>query len=73
MVAVRPRELFSDLRESMGELDVEVLFLTYRSASMRRAKMEELGNALLVFVKSFPPKCRFNLYSFRQRCVGPVG
>ncbi|POS78617.1 von Willebrand domain-containing protein [Diaporthe helianthi] len=50
-------KLFSDLRESMGELDVEVLFLTYRSASMRRAKMEELGNALLVFVKSFPPKC----------------
>lgn len=73
MVTVRPSELFSDLRESMSEFDGEVLFLADRSGSMRGPKMEELKHALFVFVKSLPPKCRFNLYSFGSDVSGLWG
>lgn len=70
IVTVRPSELFSDLRESMSEFDGEVLFLADRSGSMAGPKMKELRNALFVFVKSLPPKCRFNLYSFGSGVSG---
>ncbi|KAH8777333.1 von Willebrand factor type A domain-containing protein [Diaporthe sp. PMI_573] len=70
MVTVRPSELFSDLRESMNEFDGEILFLADRSGSMRGEKIEELKNALLVFLKSLPAKCRFNLYSFGNSVSG---
>lgn len=64
MVTVRPSELFSDLQESMDEFDGEVLFLADRSSSMYGPKTEALKDALLVFLKSLPEKCKFNLYSF---------
>ncbi|KAK7697965.1 hypothetical protein SLS64_013052 [Diaporthe eres] len=64
MVTVRPSELFSDLQESMDEFDGEVIFLADRSSSMRGRKIEELKDALLVFLKSLPEKSQFNLYSF---------
>ncbi|KAL1880746.1 hypothetical protein Daus18300_001360 [Diaporthe australafricana] len=64
MVTVRPSELFSDLQESMDEFDGEVLFLADRSGSMYGPKTEALKDALLVFLKSLPEKCKFNLYSF---------
>lgn len=64
MVTVRPSELFSDLRESMDGFEGEILFLADRSGSMNGSKIEELKDALLLFLKSLPAKCRFNLYSF---------
>lgn len=64
MVTVRPSELFSNLWESLDEFDGEVIFLADRSDSMDDLKMEGLKNALLVFLKSLPAKCRFNVYSF---------
>lgn len=64
MVTVRPSELFSNLWESLDEFDGEVIFLADRSGSMDDLKMEGLKNALLVFLKSLPAKCRFNVYSF---------
>lgn len=64
MVTVRPSELFSDLWESMDEFDGEVIFLADRSDSMDGSKIEALKDALLVFLKSLPAKCKFNLYSF---------
>lgn len=70
MVTVRPSELFSDLRESMSEFDGEVMFLADRSGSMSGTKIEELRNALFVFVKSLPAKCKFNLYSFGSSVSG---
>ncbi|KAG8162499.1 hypothetical protein KVR01_008264 [Diaporthe batatas] len=72
-VTVRPSELFSDLRESMAGFDGEVLFLADRSGSMAGPKIEELRNALFVFVKSLPPGCRFNLYSFGSDVSGLWG
>lgn len=67
MVTVRPSELFSNLQESMDEFDGEVIFLADRSSSMRGRKIEELKDALLVFLKSLPAKCKFNIYSFGRR------
>lgn len=64
MVTVRPNELFSDVRQSMDEFEGEVLFLADRSGSMEGSKLSELKDALLLFLKSLPAKCRFNLYSF---------
>lgn len=64
MVTVRPSELFSDLRQSMGEFDGEIIFLADRSGSMDGPKIEALKDALLVFLRSLPEKCKFNLYSF---------
>lgn len=70
MVTVRPSELFSDLRESMNEFEGEILFLADRSGSMRGPKIEALKDALLVFLKSLPAKCKFNLYSFGSTVSG---
>lgn len=64
MVTVRPNELLSDVRQSMDEFEGEVLFLADRSGSMEGSKLSELKDALLLFLKSLPAKCRFNLYSF---------
>lgn len=64
MVTVRPSELFSDLRESMEEFEGEILFLVDRSSSMNGMKIKEVKDALLVFLKSLPEKCKFNIYSF---------
>lgn len=64
MVTVCPSELFSDLRESMDEFEGEILFLADRSGSMDGPKIDELKDALLVFLKSLPTKCKFNIYSF---------
>lgn len=64
VVTLRPSELFSDLQESMDEFEGEIMFLADRSGSMAGSKMKELKDALLVFLKSLPAKCRFNLYSF---------
>lgn len=64
MVTVSPNELFSDLEESMDEFDGEILFLADRSGSMAGPKIEELRDALLVFLKSLPTNCKFNIYSF---------
>lgn len=70
MVTVRPSELFSDLRESMNEFQGEILFLADRSGSMRGPKIETLKDALLVFLKSLPARCKFNLYSFGSTVSG---
>lgn len=70
MVTVHPSELFSDLRESMNEFEGEILFLADRSGSMRGPKIEALKDALLVFLKSLPAKCKFNLYSFGSDVSG---
>lgn len=64
MVTVCPNELFSDLQESMDEFEGEILFLADRSASMSGTKLKQLKDALLVFLKSLPTNCRFNIYSF---------
>lgn len=64
MVTVRPNELFSDLRESMDEFEGEILFLVDRSGSMDGMKIQEIKDALLVFLKSLPENCKFNIYSF---------
>lgn len=64
MVTVRPSELFSDLRESMDEFEGEILFLVDRSGSMDGMKIQEVKDALLVFLKSLPENCKFNIYSF---------
>lgn len=64
MVNVSPSELFSDLRESMDEFEGEILFLADRSWSMDGSKISSLKDALLVFLKSLPAKCKFNIYSF---------
>lgn len=70
MVTVHPSELFSDLRESMNEFEGEILFLADRSGSMRGPKIETLKDALLVFLKSLPARCKFNLYSFGSTVSG---
>lgn len=78
-VTVRPSELFSDLHESMEDFDGEILFLADRSGSMAGPKMKALKDALLLFLKSLPEKCKFNLYSFGSRvlslwpCSAPYG
>lgn len=64
MVTVNPDELFADLEESMDEFDGEILFLADRSGSMAGPKIAELRDALLVFLKSLPANCKFNIYSF---------
>lgn len=64
MVTLSPNELFSDLQASMDEFDGEILFLADRSGSMTGSKIEGLRDALMVFLKSLPSRCKFNIYSF---------